>query len=699
MAHENFKIAPGVTQNDTPVLNEAGISFSSLIRFMYDPKLGGLTQKLGGWTKFYPTAMVAKVRALLAFEDTQSTSHLAVGTENRAAGTTAQLASIQNGGLIDITPTSTTDNVTPAASTTAGSALVVITDATTPGITPFDTVYIPTHISVGGLILFGLYQCDPDGAVLVNSYSIYATDKLGNLLPASSTTTTTAVMQFTTVSGSSTVKVTLPNHGFMQGDEIPILIHTTVGGITLYGHYYVGIVIDANNFNILASQQATASTSAFINSGNARFVYGFGVGALPASVGYGIGGYGAGGYGTGATITPATGTTIGASNWTLDNWGETLIASAISTSTSDPPFQPLYAWDSESGSPIATIIPNAPPVNDGFFVAMPQRQIIAWGTTTDGLMDPLLVRWCDVNNFNDWIGTVINQAGKYRIPRGSRIVSGMQGPQQGFLWTDLGIWSMQYIGQPYIYSFNEVGTGCGLIAKKAAASLGGIIYWMGPTQFHQLSANGVEPLPCPIWDVIFQNLNTSYLDKIRVAVNSRFNEISWFYPSASSTEVDSYVKYNVILQAWDFGSLSRSAWIDQSVLGPPVGADPNSLYLYQHETSNDADGIAMNPSFQTGYFAMSNADVKMFVDQIWPDMKWGLYNGTQNATVLMTLYVKDYPNSKPKVYGPYSLTSTTQFITPRLRGRLVSIKMESNDVGSFWRMGLVRYRVIPDGKF
>ena len=284
MAHENFKIAPGVTQNDTPVLNEAGISFSSLIRFMYDPKLGGLTQKLGGWTKFYPTAMVAKVRALLAFEDTQSTSHLAVGTENRAAGTTAQLASIQNGGLIDITPTSTTDNVTPAASTTAGSALVVITDATTPGITPFDTVYIPTHISVGGLILFGLYQCDPDGAVLVNSYSIYATDKLGNLLPASSTTTTTAVMQFTTVSGSSTVKVTLPNHGFMQGDEIPILIHTTVGGITLYGHYYVGIVIDANNFNILASQQATASTSAFINSGNARFVYGFGVGALPASI-------------------------------------------------------------------------------------------------------------------------------------------------------------------------------------------------------------------------------------------------------------------------------------------------------------------------------------------------------------------------------------------------------------------------------
>jgi hypothetical protein len=405
------------------------------------------------------------------------------------------------------------------------------------------------------------------------------------------------------------------------------------------------------------------------------------------------------------------GTPISATDWTLANWGEILLACPTNSAAS-PAYQPIYQWNPLSGSPTATIISSAPVINDGIFVAMPERQIIAWGSSFNGVQDPLLIRWCDVNNYNSWIGTVTNQAGSYRIPKGSAIVGCIQGPQQGLVWTNIGLWSMQYIGQPYVYSFNEIGTGCGLIARKAAASLGGVVYWMGPSNFYRLAGQGVEPMPCPLWDVIFQDLDTTNLQKIRVAVNSRFSEIAWYYPTTGNGgEINAYVKYNAVLNTWDYGSLSRTAWVDQSVLGPPIGASPVDNFLYQHETSTDAangnTAVAMTPSLQTGYFAIADGESKSYVDQVWPDMRWGYFNGTEtayyganpSATVSLTFYVTDYPGQQPLVYGPYPVTQSTEYISPRFRGRLVSIAVSSNDLGTFWRLGNIRYRVTPDGKY
>ena len=190
------------------------------------------------------------------------------------------------------------------------------------------------------------------------------------------------------------------------------------------------------------------------------------------------------------------------------------------------------------------------------------------------------------------------------------------------------------------------------------------------------------------------------VNKIRVAVNSRFNEVAWYYPTLTSNgEVAAYVKYHTLLQQWDFGVLGRSAWINESVLGPPIGADPASRYIYQHETSTDADGAAMNSYFQTGYFVIAEADLKAFIDQVWPDAKWGYYAGTQAATLNLTFYVADYPGQTPEQFGPYALTQSTTFISPRFRGRLVSVFLGSSDLGSFWRIGDMRYRFAPDGKF
>ena len=823
MPHASVKLIPGVNQNETPVLNETGVSSSQLIRYIYDPQLGGLIQKLGGWTKYYPNTMSAIVRALWAWEDDNSNSYLAVGTEN--VSTTATLSVITNGVQQSITPQITADSVSAVVSSTSGSSYLLITDTTTENLTNYDSVYIATQISVGGVVLFGLYPIDPNGYISATQYTVQALNLLGVPQPASFTSATssfTGSISGTTltvssvtgtvqvgqtikgtgvtagtfiVSGSGTswvvnnsqtvsseamtgspssvpallttnaspnVTVILQNHGYTAGSTFPILVSTTIGGVQFYGNYIVQSVTDANTFVITSGTLPTSTTSDYINGGNAYYIYCFGVGAIPAGTGYGIGGYGTGGYGTGTAVTPATGTNIAAIDWTMDNWGNVLIACPNTPTVSGlPQFDPIYQWDATGGSPTATVIQQAPPVNTGVLVAMPQRQIIAYGSTFTGIADPLLVRWCDVNNYGVWVAQVTNQAGSYRIPKGSRIVGAIQAAQQTLLWTDIGLWSMQYISQPYVYGFNEVGTGCGLIAKKAAASINGVVYWMGPSQFFTLAGGGVQTVPCPVWDVIFQDIDQNNTDKIRVAVNSRFNEISWFYPTSTSItgsisgttltvssipqngkivagqtlsgagvsagtkivsgggstwtvsisqtvasesmtvsgEVTSYVKLNVGLNAWDFGVLGRTAWVDQSVLGPPIGADPNTKYLYQHETSTDADGQAMLSSFQTGYYAMSEADVKMFVDEVWPDMKYGYYGGSQSATISMTFYTTDFPGQTPQVFGPFTFNQATTFFSPRFRGRLTSIAVSSSDVGSFWRIGGIRYRYQQDGKY
>jgi hypothetical protein len=697
MPHQSLKLIPGVDQNKTPALNEAAISQSQLVRFIPDRTIGGLVQKLGGWTKYYANTVGSIVRCLWAWEDTNANSYLGVGADGVAAGGGGALQVITSGGSSDISPSKLTVNVAVSATTTAGSSAVLITD-TGRNISNYDVVDIQTQISVGGIVLFGQYQCyNPGGSA--NTYTIYARNALGEPNLATSTVATGgAVPSFATTISSGNIVVTLNNHGYLAGDTFPVLVATTVGGITIYGNYIVNSVLSTNTFSIGGSTLATSSTTGSENGGQAHYVYYKGIGPLAAGSGYGIGPYGAGAYGSGIVPTLSAGVPINATDWTLDNWGETFIACPLNG--------PVYTWTPNTGQPNAVIVPEAPPVNDGVFVAMPQRQIVAWGSTFTGIKDPLLVRWCDVDNYASWIALITNQAGSYRIPKGSRIVQCIQGPQQGLVWTDLGVWAMQYVGPPYVYQFNELGNGCGLIGRKAAGSVNGVVYWMGPSQFFKLSGAGVEPIRCPVWDVIFQDLDTSNLDNIRIAPNSRFGEITWYYPTTGNGgENYGYVKYNFVLDQWDYGSnssanayVARSAWINESVLGPPIGAGLNQ-YIYQHETSTDADGAAMNSYFQTGYFVLTEADVLMFIDQVWPDMKWGYYGGAQSANILLTFYVTPYPGIAPVAYGPYTLTQATTYITPRFRGRLVSIKIESDDTGSWWRLGNFRYRLQPDGRF
>lgn len=684
MPHAVLKLVPGTDTNETPALNEnSGISQSQLIRFSYDRNGLGLVQKLGGWTQYIlyaPQGFGFPARALWAWEDLNAQSHLAVGGEQYLYVITNQARDV------DITP-----NISPSviyvngivASSVAGSPYITIQDPNVTAVNGSMVVYIPTQISIGGVILYGQYACDPDGHAPGNTYTVAATNILGNLTPATTTSSTPMLPFYSMVGGSNVVTVNLPNYTYGVGDSFPIqtIISIASSRVALQvGNYVIQSLIDANNFTILAPNIAQANGSGYAL--NYVFLY--------TSYGNTVS----------ATIT----------SWWIDNFGQDLIASAEGNN-----YSPIFYWS--PGMTQAQVIANAPPVNAGIFVAMPQRQIVSWGSTQTGIADPLLINWCDVGNFNQWIPTVTNQAGSYRISKGSQIVGCVQGPQQAVVWTDVDCWSMQYIGLPYVYSFNEIGTGCGLIAPKAAAFVGGIGYWMGQSQFFTLSSSGVTPLPCPIWDRVFQNITPQFVDgqpnsfrlNIRVAVNSMFNEIQWFYPSFASGntgtgENDSYVKYNIALGTWDYGSLARSAWLDQSILGPPIGASvtaggTNQNYLYQHETSNDAAGSAMVSYFQTGYFAINEGDNKSFIDLVWPDMKWGQLSAAQTANVQITFYCADYPGDTPQVFGPYTVTQATEYFNTRLRARLVSVRVGSSDLGSFWRIGALRYRFAPDGKF
>lgn len=769
--HSTLKLIPTVDTNRTPALNEAAISSTQLVRFIKDRENLGLVQKLGGWSRFYPTAFPGVPRALWAWRDNLTNDYLAVGCSGATQG---GLYVINENTAKDITPQVFEDNPAVDCSTTIATNLVTIGDpgfsaATTgasgdgttatityagthvfpvggtvvvAGVTPagynatatvtassagsvsyanattgpqtvagtvgsggsnitaYDAVFIPAHISVGGLILFGLYPCI---AASSTTYQINALTVLGD--PALATATVAnggAVASFATTSGTSIVTVTLNNHGFVVGDTYPVLIQTVVGGVTLTGNYTVQTVPTANTFTIQVSQNATATTTGSINGGLARYIYYVSYGPLPEGGGYSTGGYSAGGYSTGVTPVAANGFPVEATDWSLDNWGEILIASPDGSSLlafDQEPGGPIYQWSPTINLQNAQVIPQAPVSNHSMFLAMPQRQIVALGSTFNGIQDHLLIRWCDLNNYNQWIALPTNQAGSYRLTKGSRIVGGLQGPQQGLIWTDLALWSMQYVNLPDVYNFNEIAVGCGLIGKKAMAILNNVVFWMGQSQFFMYAGDGVRDLPCTVWDFVFQELDTTQVDRVRAAANSRFNEISWFFPTTSGGgEINAYVKYSVSTGGWDFGYLSRTAWINQSVLGPPIGGASNGL-IFQHETSPNADGQPMTSSFQTGYFTLQDGDLLSFIDQVWPDFKWGYYGAAQNATLMMTFYVADYPGQTPRVHGPYTLTQATQYVTPRLRGRLVSIKFESDDIDTFWRIGAPRYRLSPAGRF
>lgn len=697
MPEVSLKLLPTVDVEKTPSLNEAGISACNFIRFR-----SKLPEKYGGWQKFNATQVRGTPRALHAWADLEDTNHL-------ASGSTGQLAIITNGMFSDITPQQITTNPTCDFTTTIGSPVVTVIDPGISNVTDLDTVFFNTPVSIDGIILSGMYAITT--FISLHSYQIIAsTNAVAGVSDGG------AVPIFDSTSGSAGISVTLPAHGLSVDSFVVFQIPTVIAGVTVLGQYKVSSITSVNVFVITVTQQANATTTVHMNSSDAQLVYYINLGPPAAGVGWGIGTYGSGTYGVGIVPSAQVGIPITTLNWQLDNWGEILMT--------NPQGGAIYYFPASGsisavghvpgGLSIAANLPSGPTFNNGMFVAGSVQILVAWGSSTDqrqfgGIgeqQDPLLVRWSDQSDFTQWTVTALTQAGSYHIPTGSRIVGGMMAPQQALIWTDIDLYSMIYEGPPFVFGFNQIGSGCGLIGPHAAAQLRGITFWMSQGNFFMLTGSGVQPIPCSVWDRVFQNLDTTNAYKCTAGANSNFDEIRWDFPSLSggTGEPDQWVKFNLEENSWDYGyntagiSGARSAWIDSSVLGPPIAAAPDTRLIYQHEMTMNADGQPIPSFIQTGNFALSEGQSLAFIDWILPDFKFGTSGGSTNAVINLTLSAADYANQTPHTYGPMTITSSTLYNNCRIRGRLMNMLISCSNLDSFWRLGNTRARIAQDGR-
>lgn len=669
-------LKPGVNTQMTPALNEAGISQSQLIRFK-----GQMLQTYGGWQQLFPGNVGPVPRDLHPWAGRSGNKFLSI------AGTNAlTIYNLNDGSLKNITPETRTSDTPPSVSISSGSFFVSINDPNS-GVSVFDTVFIATPISIGNLYLTGAYPVISVGST--GQYSIQSSVAASTTINSSG-----ALPIFTTTAGSATVNVLSPNSGVLS---IPGLFYdfipaTSVGGLNIQGQYSVTSIIDSTSYTINATEQSTGNDTQTMNGGLAEYTYYIAIGPQSSGSGFGEGGFGTGGFGTGSAISGEPGDAITATDWTQDNWGEILLAC--------PENGAIYSWSANSGLLTAQIIPGAPVFNGGIFVAMPQQILVAWASANAvGTQDKLRIKWSDQENYTVWAPNNDNSAGGFTLSNGSYIVGGMQCPSFALISTDVDVWLMQYVGGTVIFNFSKLGSGCGWVSSHACGVLSGVPYWLGNTNFYMMGGVGVVPLPCDVWDAIFQNMNTAFRENIRCAVNTSFNEVMWLYPSATSVsgENDSYVKVHIEGNEyeWDYGLINRSAWTDISIAGQPIGADPQG-FLWQHETGVTISGASL-PSFRTGWWAITEGNDLSFVDFVMPDFQWGTRSGPSDAQVAVTFFSLDYPGDTPNIYGPFIVTQQTEYINPRLRGRLMSMQFSCVN-SEFVRLGRVRYRYTPAGR-
>jgi hypothetical protein len=754
MSFLTVKLLPGVKLLQTPTLIQANVVASNLIRWR-----GGLPEKIGGWINFFtnmvtsgggdPTKTVPGIaRALWAWADINLTNRLAVATSDGLSvilmGETGTPVSM------DITPeyVISTGNPNPitfatdASTNVGGTTIVTITDNSA-SVNVYGTVQIQCHVAVGGIVIFGAYPITK--WLLANQYTITVP---GTPTTASVTTPTTpSTALFAGAANSEVVTVTLANHGLVAGMTFSIAMPTFIGVVDaqceLYGFYTVQQVIDANNFIIFAHNALTVTSNNWeANLGGApQIIYWVVQAPLLPNSGWGVGGWGIGGWGSGAQPTQLPGTefppppgtpgfgNVNPDDWTLANFGSVLL--------SNPTNGPLFQWDPLSGLLNAGMIPQAPAYMTGFFISMPAQQVIAYGASTAQVQDPMLVAWCDNARLNVWTASTANQAGTFRLTRGSRIVGGLQGPQQAMLWTDVGLWVMAYLGYPNVYGFNEVAQGCGLIGQHAICVYGNSVFWMGRDAFWMYTNGAAQRLPCDVWDVVFKNLNVTRdangdytaFRHIRGGANSGYDEVFWSFPSRASqltagtpfaNENDSVVKFNPVTGEWDYtlsapqqgmvGStqFNLTAWIDNNIFGHPISAMIDSTgsnsFIFQHEMGVDANGQPINWMIQTGFFMLSDGEDKVFVDYMLPDFRWRRWQAPQSssATVEITLWTAEMPDDPQETwipYGPFLVTNKAMGgVEPRCRGRYFFATIQGNDLGSFVRLGGIKFRFAPDGR-
>jgi hypothetical protein len=524
-------------------------------------------------------------------------------------------------------------------------------------------------------------------------------DQIFDVTPVSVSVTLANV--FGTSIGTTRVCVSDNAHGRKSGDFVFFTSAAVIGSDVTLDDVYSISVVDTNVYAIEVSGAAGATST---QTGSATFHYLIATGAENAITGLG---YGAASYQATVCASQTRAwnqpTSTGASDfisqitqWSLDNWGEDIIANRRGGA--------IYYFDTDaSTTPIrAAIVTNSPTTVNSIIVSPNDRHLIglginAFGTTASptGTFDPMTVRWSNQEDYSNWTPSVSSTSGETILTDGTRIVGAVRSRNAITIWTDNSLWQMQYVGPPFIFNFRQLGTNCGMIGPHAGVDYNGTPIWMGYENFYAYDGQ-VRNLPATIRRYVFDNLNIDQKDKVYAGINSEFKEIIWLYPSTNSTECDSYVLYSPEENYWTYGSCFWTTFADRTVFGNTIttGVTTAGSNLYNNEPTDifTGNGAAIPSFIESADFDIADGNELMFMDKLIPDFD------INTGNIRFSIKTKQYPESTDVVEkGPFLISNTTQKVDMRARGRQGRVRVSCNSTGTKWRWGSLRLAVQPDG--
>ena len=527
------------------------------------------------------------------------------------------------------------------------------------------------------------------------------------------TTTAAGDVTFSATSGSSTLTVTDTAHGALTNDFVTFSGALSLGGAVsaevLNQEHQISNVIDEDIYEI---ELSTTATTLDTGNGGASVVGEYQVNTGP-EVNVPLTGWGAGAWGEGAWGESAT-STERLRLWFQDNFGEDLLLNHYGGA--------LYYWDVSSGTSTRAVrvdsLPGAsdvPVVVNISLVSDVFRFAFCFGANNIGesTVDSMLVRWSDIEDVTNWTPSATNQAGSLRLSRGSEIVGAIQARQEVLVWTDSALFSLQYLGAPAVWGAQLIGANSTIAGPKAIAYANGVAYWMGKDNLYQYDGR-VTPLKSDVLKYVFNDINRAQFRQVFAGTVEEYNEIWWFYCSADSTIIDRYIIFDYLENDWSYGTLARTAWADSSLLDYPIAAT-YSHNIVEHENGLDdnetATTLPINAYVQSGSFSIEDGDRAMFIWRVLPDI--GFQGSTaDNPSVDMSFFPR--PNSGGAYKNPASVGAAseatvtrsttvpvevfTEQLNIRVRGRNMAIRIESNDLGVTWQLGIPRVDMRPDGR-
>jgi hypothetical protein len=559
-----------------------------------------------------------------------------------------------------------------------------------------------TWTTLSGTILTGM------GTNL--KYYIVLGGTLNDITPIRATTAAGDVT-FTATNGSRVITVSDVSHGALVNDFV-----TFSGAVSLGGNVTAGIlnaehritrVTGGDTYEITLSVTANASD---VGNGGAAVVGAYQINSgLDTSV-YGTG-WGTGVWSRGDWNSSSNTAIAGAQLrvWSQDNFGENLIICVHDGG--------IYYWERSLGVGSRAVALEdlagaqaAPTIAKQIIVSERDRHVIAFGCDPEadpGIQDPLIIRFSDQESPAEWRTLPTTTAGELRIGTGSEIICAVQTKQQIIVFTDVSAHAMQYIGDPFTFGLQEVSSSISIMSPNAAVAVGDAVFWMGRNEFYSYDGAVVQ-IPCEVKEYVFSDLNQQQFLKVNAGHSSSFSEVWWFYPSQNSSENDSYVVYNYEQRIWYYGTMPRTAWQDRNVLGFPLAASPDGYIYYQENGLDDGSvnpPVALTPHIESSVIDMGDGDQFMFATRIIPDLTFR--NSTNvSPTATLTIKARNFPGGAyfASDSDPVTKTSslpveqfTNQLFT-RLRGRSMSLRIESNQTGTAWRLGDPRVDLRTDGR-